>query len=98
VLAASGDSANRIALKRGVPLGCNREVIDSWGDIDDWITTKRLKYGYLLRPEPPLNVKRNSTCVLILRPDATETGRLQDPKTLEPILKLMERHLGDIKK
>jgi len=47
---------------------------------------------------PRLNVKRNSTYVLILRPDATETGRLQDPKTLEPILKLMERHLGDIKK
>jgi hypothetical protein len=47
---------------------------------------------------PRLNVKRNSTYVLILRPDATEAGRLQDPQTLEPILKLMERHLGDIKK
>ena len=46
-----------------------------------------------------LNVERNSAYVLILRPDATETGRLQDPQTLESILKFTERHLqGDIKK
>lgn len=42
---------NRIALKRGVPAGCNREVIDRWGNMDDWITEKRLQHGYLLRPE-----------------------------------------------
>ena len=46
-----------------------------------------------------LNVERNSAYVLILRPDATEAGRLQDPQTLESILKFMERHLpGNIKK
>ena len=48
---------------------------------------------------PRLNVERNSAYVLILRPDATEAGRLQDPQTLESILKFMERHLlGNLKK
>ena len=42
---------NRIALKRGVPAGCNREVIDRWGVMEDWVTEKRLEYSYLLRPE-----------------------------------------------
>jgi hypothetical protein len=42
-----------------------------------------------------LNVERNSAYVLILRSDATEAGRLQDPQKLESILKLMERHLPE---
>ena len=48
---------------------------------------------------PRLNVERNSAYVLILRPDATEAGRLQDPQTIESILKFMERHLhGNMEK
>ena len=48
---------------------------------------------------PRLNVECNSAYVLILRPDATEVGRLENPQTLESILNFMERHLhGNLRK
>ena len=40
---------------------------------------------------PKLKVKRNTNYAIVLRPDGSEFGRVVKPRTLAPVIALMQR-------